>query len=135
MARLLPSNVPQVILDAMTVTLNLGHQYLWVDKYCISQNAGSEKHEQVRNMDVIYRDACLTIIVASGEPGCHSLPGFSRPRVHQPQVSIGEGLYVSPMPDPLWVIRNSCWATRGWTYQEALLSRRRLVFTDHQVYF
>lgn len=132
--KLLPSNVPQVILDAMTVTLNLGYQYLWVDKYCISQNAGSEKHEQVRNMDVIYRDACLTIIVASGEPGCHSLPGVSRPRVHQPRVSIGEDLYVSLMPDPLWVIRNSCWATRGWTYQEALLSRRRLVFTDHQVY-
>lgn len=32
-------------------------------------------------------------------------------------------------------IGNSVWAERGWTYQELLLSRRRLVFTDFQVYF
>jgi hypothetical protein len=24
------------------------------------------------------------------------------------------------------------WSTRGWTYQEAVLSRRRLVFTEGQ---
>jgi hypothetical protein len=27
------------------------------------------------------------------------------------------------------------WSTRGWTYQEAVLSRRRLVFTEGQTYF
>jgi hypothetical protein len=32
-------------------------------------------------------------------------------------------------------IHTSVWATRGWTYQEALLARRRLYFTDRQVYF
>ena len=32
-------------------------------------------------------------------------------------------------------INASKWSTRGWTYQEAVLSRRRLVFTEHQVYF
>ncbi|KAF7897535.1 hypothetical protein EAF00_005763 [Botryotinia globosa] len=32
-------------------------------------------------------------------------------------------------------IDNSVWNTRGWTYQEAFLSRRRLVFTETQCYF
>jgi hypothetical protein len=31
-------------------------------------------------------------------------------------------------------VKASHWDTRGWTYQEALLSRRCLVFTDTQVY-
>jgi hypothetical protein len=31
--------------------------------------------------------------------------------------------------------RDSQWNTRGWTYQEALLSRRRLVFSDTNTYF
>jgi hypothetical protein len=32
-------------------------------------------------------------------------------------------------------IQESIWWERGWTYQEGVLSRRRLVFTDSQVYF
>jgi hypothetical protein len=36
---------------------------------------------------------------------------------------------------PRQEIESSKWSTRGWTYQEVLLSSRRLVFTDSQVYF
>lgn len=32
-------------------------------------------------------------------------------------------------------IRHSKWATRAWTYQETLLSKRRLYFTEYQLYF
>lgn len=32
-------------------------------------------------------------------------------------------------------IRQSKWATRAWTYQETLLSKRRLYFTEYQLYF
>jgi hypothetical protein len=37
--------------------------------------------------------------------------------------------------NPAVEIEISDWNTRAWTYQEALLSRKRLVFTDRQVYF
>lgn len=37
--------------------------------------------------------------------------------------------------DPRSDIAKSKWNTRAWTYQEALLSRRRLVFAPRQVYF
>ncbi|KAK0672280.1 hypothetical protein QBC41DRAFT_381991, partial [Cercophora samala] len=32
-------------------------------------------------------------------------------------------------------VLDTTWATRGWTYQEGALSKRRLVFTKHQVVF
>lgn len=32
-------------------------------------------------------------------------------------------------------IKQSKWATRGWTYQEGCLSRRRLIFTEKEVLF
>ena len=33
-----PDTTPRVITDAMTATVELGWQYLWVDRYCIDQN-------------------------------------------------------------------------------------------------
>ena len=42
---------------------------------------------------------------------------------------------VSTMQEPRITIRQSEWATRGWTFQEGLLATRRLVFTKDQVYW
>jgi hypothetical protein len=39
------------------------------------------------------------------------------------------------MQHPRHSIMQSTWFTRGWTYQEAILSKRRLFFTEEQVYF
>lgn len=40
------------------------------------------------------------------------------------------------MGHPFCEIPRTKWATdRGWTFQEAVLSRRRLVFTQNQIYF
>ena len=36
---------------------------------------------------------------------------------------------------PVNEVETSKWNTRGWAYQEGLLARRRLVFTESQVYF
>ncbi|KAI0877853.1 hypothetical protein GGS24DRAFT_487544 [Hypoxylon argillaceum] len=47
----------------------------------------------------------------------------------------GKTVLVSTMQDPRITIRKSRWATRGWTYQEGVLSRRCLVFTPQQVYW
>lgn len=47
----------------------------------------------------------------------------------------GKLVLVSTLEEPRTTIRNSEWATRGWTYQEGVLSNRRLVFTEDQVYW
>ena len=44
-------------------------------------------------------------------------------------------MLVSTLPNPRQVIKNPKWNTRGWVHQEAVFSKRRLIFTAHQVYF
>ncbi|KAH7142162.1 heterokaryon incompatibility protein-domain-containing protein [Dactylonectria macrodidyma] len=131
----LPKKVPKTIRDAITATLALGFQYLWIDRYCINQQIKEEVDEQVPKMDLIYNNAQLTIIAAAGKDPEHGLPGVSRRPLRQPSAKIGKHFLVSSMPDPTKLIEVSDWNTRAWTYQEGLLSRRRLVFTDLQVYF
>ncbi|CAO2657088.1 Nn.00g058910.m01.CDS01 [Neocucurbitaria sp. VM-36] len=52
-----------------------------------------------------------------------------------PNKAKGKLILVSSMQEPRTTIKNSQWATRGWTYQEGVLSNRRLVFTEEQVYW
>ena len=47
----------------------------------------------------------------------------------------GTTVLISTLEDARMSIRNSEWATRGWTYQEGVLSNRRLVFTEQQMYW
>ncbi|KAK3352045.1 heterokaryon incompatibility protein-domain-containing protein [Neurospora tetraspora] len=133
--------LPKIVSDAMIVTLNLGYKYLWVDRYCIPQDDPYAKQIQIHNMGSIYSLSILTIIGAAGEDAEYGLPGVSSPpRVPQLWTTIpcdgGNNkmplIYFNP-PDT--EIRTAKWHSRGWTYQEGLLSKRRLVFSDRHVYF
>jgi hypothetical protein len=87
-------------------------------------------------MDRIFRGAELTIVAAAGDNPKYGLPGVkNRRRVSQPTVEIGKQKFLSTLMEPQHIIQESKWITRGWTYQEAVLSTRRLLFTDSQVYF
>jgi Heterokaryon incompatibility protein (HET) len=131
----IPDATPAVIKDAMLVVRNLGYRYLWVDRYCIPQNDTIVKHLQIRRMDVIYQQAELTIICATGTTASDGIAGVSRPRAAQPKARIGKYTLVSSLPSPRFEVNQSRWATRAWTYQEGLLSRRRLIFTESQALF
>ena len=39
----LPSRLPQTIEDAILVTLSMGYNFLWIDKFCISQDNPIQK--------------------------------------------------------------------------------------------
>lgn len=132
----LPAQLSLLIRDAMAVTQAIGFQYLWVDRYCIDQDNPTVKHEQIRQMDVIYSNAEVTIIAAAGQDESYGLSGVgrNRPRTRM-EAHIGDFAVVWAPKDPQAAIKSSKWSTRGWTFQEALLSRRRLVFTEQQAYF
>ncbi|GAW26113.1 putative tol protein [Rosellinia necatrix] len=127
--------LPKVIDDAISVTRSLGYRYIWVDKFCIGQEDSNTKRSMIQQMHVIYEKAELTIVAASGSDQHYGLAGVSTRRLgNQMAINLGTAR-LSWVIDPQHSIRGSQWSTRAWTFQEAVLSRRRLVFTEEQVYF
>ena len=127
---------PQTVEDAITVVWGIGLKYIWVDKYCIIQDNEDDRQDQIRQMDLVYRNAQVTIIAAAGDSPDYGLPGVSRPRKsRQVQAKINEILLTSFNCNPWKLVQDSKWNSRGWTFQEAYLSRRRLYFTEEQVIY
>ncbi|KIW12379.1 hypothetical protein PV08_09656 [Exophiala spinifera] len=125
--------LPQTIRDAMTVTRKLGLRYLWVDRYCIPPPL---LQEQISKMDVIYSGAELVIVAAAGGDIEYGLPGVgARKRTQQPYATVGKDVFASTLTDFDSMMHTCSWWKRAWCFQEALLSRRRLIFTDEKVYF
>jgi hypothetical protein len=130
-------NCPAVIRDASVVTLSLNLQYLWVDRFCINQSDAEDEDNQICQMDLIYAMAHVTIIAATrnSKDGLPGALGSKTTRKHQPCATIGGFTLASTLPNPQKSLAESKWVTRGWTYQEGILSKRRLIFTETQIVF
>jgi len=130
--RKIQNSIANVIRDAAAVVAEMQIQYLWVDSLCIIQDDATFKHSQISAMAVIYNRATATIIAASGKDANANLSmtgsnkeiwDLSREGTRGPELAI------------LNKINKSCYNRRGWTYQERLLSRRRIYFYEGKVYF
>ncbi|KAI3577780.1 hypothetical protein IWW34DRAFT_789497 [Fusarium oxysporum f. sp. albedinis] len=91
---------------------------------------------QLGQMNTIYNQANVTIIAAAGKSSSYGLPGVGqRPRTIPNKFTL-DGTTWKYKPRPF---RNhvgaSKWSTRGWTYQEAVFSRRCVIFADDQVFY
>ena len=128
-------SLPQVIRDTIYVTKELGFRYLWIDRYCVNQIDTIIQEEQIDNMGAIYHEAELTIIATAGDDDRYGLPGVGVERTRQFTTEIGSFTIMHFPSDIQTVTKRSKWGTRGWTFQEELLSRRRLYFSDEQVFF
>ncbi|KAG2125741.1 heterokaryon incompatibility protein-domain-containing protein [Suillus clintonianus] len=131
------ANFPDTIADTIQLVRQLGERYLWIDTLCIIQDDLKDKMSQIHAMDLIYGESYFTIYAAGGTSARDPLPGH-RPgtRTLEQHIEVVQGLHLSvPLPTPREVLTSSAWSTRGWTYQELMLSRRRIYFTRHQVYF
>jgi len=132
----LPPRLPRLVGNSIELTGRLGFKYLWIDRYCIPQNDAEARYTQIQNMDVVFGSAAVTVIAAAGEDPTYGLPGVgSTPRNEQRSVRIGNRTLVSTSLNISRQVAHSKWGSRGWTYQEAYLSKRRLVFTVETVYF
>ncbi|KUJ09938.1 uncharacterized protein LY89DRAFT_266682 [Mollisia scopiformis] len=89
-------------------------------------------------MDRIYGLASLVLVAAAGADALTGLVGYEaspRPTIDQISGTV-QGLQLVISSPPLqYILENSKWNTRGWTFQEWHLARRALIFTDDQVYY
>ena len=137
---LLDLKLSKTIADAMQLIERLGLRYLWVDTLCIDQYDLSDKEQHIARMGFVFQNALFTIIAASGSDCDAGLPGV-RPgtRCKQQQVvEAGNITLLSSVQHPYEKIltpETSKWARRAWTFQEELLSRRRMIFTGEQVWW
>ncbi|KAI9853965.1 MAG: hypothetical protein M1813_001609 [Trichoglossum hirsutum] len=128
--------LPRVIRDAIQLVRGLGERYLWVDSLCIVQDSPRSWSLNARVMDLVYGNAHLTICATDGEGAMTGLKGLTTERYvlqHTEECAQGVRLMVSHLAETY--IQRSKWNTRGWTFQERLLSKRCLIFAEGRVYF
>ena len=133
----LPVNLPQTIEDAICVTRRINQRYLWVDLLCINQKEPESRNNSISKMDAIFSRALLTICVLQSQSMFCGIPGVSQPHQGRHQIlTETESLryMASHLTDLGDLIYSSDWSQRGWTFQEGVLSARRLCFHTSGVF-
>ena len=129
--------LPRVFHDAFDVVRCLGVRYIWIDSLCIVQDSSRSWGLNSRVMDLIYGNAVLTICAADGVDSSTPLRAM-HPKEHdaaQISAECAPGVRLMVSRPPEIGIKASKWNTRAWTFQERLLSKRCLIFTEGRVYF
>ncbi|KAL1797094.1 hypothetical protein ACET3X_003700 [Alternaria dauci] len=146
---------PKTMSDAIKLVRLLGETYLWIDALCIVQDDKIQKARDLANMDAVYSKAFATIVAMDGTSADGGLPGV-RPNTRPPQkietlvIKLGSqdldydpdasddnnvaiNLVATP-PELHLALESSPWDSRGWTFQEHLLSRRCIYFSQNYLY-
>lgn len=135
--------IPQTIQDAIKFTREINEKYIWVDALCICQDDPVSRDSQIAIMNEIYKGASMTLVAVEAKDAASGLPGVE-PYVStrdRPIETINGIRFTTILPPlnrriaELEQHERSCWSKRAWTYQEVLLSRRLLFFTNDQLYF
>lgn len=129
--------LPRVFHDAFNLVRCLGVRYIWIDSLCIVQDSSRSWGLNSRAMDLIYGNAILTICAADGVDSSTGLRAMHPKEhdAHQISADCAPGVRLMVSRPPEIGIRASTWNTRAWTFQERLLSKRCLIFTEGRVYF
>jgi Heterokaryon incompatibility protein (HET) len=131
-------NIANVVRDAIQLTKEMGERLLWVDCLCIEQDNMAQKHTQIQQMDVVYNHALLTIAALSSPNANIGLPGIREDTLLTETFIVTiDGQNWKGDINHRWdriggfdANINYAYETRAWTYQERLLSRRCVFFTD-----
>jgi hypothetical protein len=128
------SELPKTLSDAITFTMKLGLQYIWIDRLCIIQDDEEDKAREIARMPGIYYGAYVTV---SANDASHCAEGFLHNfddlakkvssviafRYHCSNKGKGSAILNEYEDKPHWHSRDVV-SSRAWTLQEQVLSRR-----------
>ena len=136
--------LPQNFQDAIIVVRKLGLRFLWIDALCIVQDDLADWAREAARMADVYGSAHLTIAATSAES---STDGFlERPQETAASIPYYVGTCIEPAgclvmtyqrKQDSWYasVEMARWNSRGWTFQERLLSKRVLHFTEKRLFW
>lgn len=134
-------DLPKTIQDAIRTTRELNVRYLWIDALCIYQDSDEDKIAEISRMAQYYTSATITICAAAAincdqgflyrrqEPS-YTVGPIRLLLRHADRTNLGHVYLIDDGNRP-----SEATATRGWTMQESLLSRRLLIYAERQLYW
>ncbi|KAK0671445.1 heterokaryon incompatibility protein-domain-containing protein [Cercophora samala] len=147
--------LPQTLRDAVEVTRQLGMEYIWIDAICIIQDNPADWEREAGRMAEVYGNARVTLAALSASTVTEGFLHLKRsPAVMTQELIDGyggtsllvakEGVRTGLHPQRL--DRDSPWPavggfdhyldpvqTRGWCFQEEVLSRRFIGYSSREV--
>jgi Heterokaryon incompatibility protein (HET) len=137
--------LPKTIRDAIDITKRLDMSLIWVDRLCIIQDDVVDWQNEAAKMGSVYENAIFTIAAVGAhtpEEGCF-LPREDETssvailptergnlKISRPLAPMNEELNVREFELEM---SRSRWATRAWTFQERLFSRRIVYYGKRQI--
>lgn len=128
------STLPQTLQDAVQFTRDLKVQYLWIDALCIIQDSAEDWQIESAKMGSIYSDAHVTIAAASAPT---AKDGFlrSKPDDREVRLAWADGSMIKARVNASDGSHRDSnpWGSRGWTFQEKILSTRIVLYSQTEV--
>jgi Heterokaryon incompatibility protein (HET) len=139
------SVLPQTFKDAVAVTRRLDLRFLWIDSLCIVQDDEVDWFREAAAMASVYGNAHVTIMASQSSSSEESfLEPRSRPLVIKEETSnvghkqafylVNSKFHDNSIYRATYNIRHTL-HKRAWVLQERILSRRKLLFCNDQVFW
>ncbi|KAI8725699.1 HET domain-containing protein [Fusarium sp. LHS14.1] len=147
----LPADLPKTFIDAIKVARVLEIPYLWIDSLCIIQDSAEDWKHEASRMAQVYANAYVTIFADAAPdstsgfldaPSRDATPRFNVPfKTQDLEEGVlhirSRGFLAEELPYHAWTTKGgkgrSKLSTRGWVFQERLLSPRTLHFSSNEM--
>jgi hypothetical protein len=138
------AEIPKTFRDAIIFTAKLGIQYIWIDSLCIIQDDAIDWEIESSKMADVYQHAALTISATSSPgdtQGCFSevTTSVDDLEINLPddvgscQIAVRKPLKHWNNLIPSLLQKHFPLLSRGWAFQERILSRRVLHFCESEL--
>jgi hypothetical protein len=134
------SSLSPLFRDAVKITRFLGIKYLWIDSLCIIQDDPEEWNQEAVRMSGTFQHAELAISALRSEDGYSGFLGSRRGQAvvipfRKTNQEKAQGCISLRLGTSSFELEYGALNRRGWIFQERILPRRILSFSNKTTYF